>query len=202
MQMLQMMQAVNARLGQIEANSIDMRDAARPYPTEQSSCGGQCCCFEVYISRARVLKEQSGLIPIPGIDEPGDADLGVLDPFNKKLEMQYNVIVGDMSALAPGLSHSYEMNRASNWVPIGKKIGKFTVKGSRSIPVMAEAREIETSPLGGRAEHGASETTFLQLMCGCPVIPCVMQVSMASGGNAGGIVEVEVTAIQTCCDTC
>lgn len=177
-QLLQMMQSVSARLGQIEANSIEAARGVDIKPTTQSCCASQCCCFDVIISRARVLKEQSGPIPIPGIDEPGDADLGPLDPLNKYMEMQFNVVAADLSALAPSLGSFLPMNRAGNYQPIGRKIGTLTVNGSRSVPVMAEAREVETSVLGGRAEHGASETSYLQLTCGCPVIPVMLQISL------------------------
>jgi len=185
--------------------TIPQRAVKRYYPDIAGGCGcgpKNCCCFDIYISRARVIKDQSGLPPIPLIDEPGDGDLGVLDVTNKQMELLLHATANGFSGLFPSLTSYIGISQSQGWVPVNKKITQVSVSGSKAVPVMVEVREVETMALGGRAEYGSSDVAYLNLACGCPSMPLVFPVSLTGGGNAGGIVEVEVTAIAVTCEGC
>ncbi len=193
-----MIRAMDSRLAAIEAASMDSVASNKAAGAAgNGGCGeGACCCFDVVMSRARVIREQQGLL------EVGDRDLGPLDITNKYMEMQFHVKAEGLSALWPSLNSFVQMNRKSGWVSVGAKVGKFTVQGSRSIPVMSEAREVDTALIEWQSEHGSSETAYLNLRCGCPTVPVILSIPLTGGGSGGGVVEVEVTAVETCCDTC
>ena len=67
---------------------------------------------------------------------------------------------------------------------------------------MREAREVETVALGGKPEHGSSSEVYMALACGCPVVPMQLPLTLSGGGKAGGRIEVEIGARETCCEIC
>lgn len=155
-----------------------------------------CCCFEIFISRVRVIYGQ-------GPTEPGDG--GIISQY---LETFVAVTVDDITVLAGGLMQPIKISaKGSHWLNVNRSIKTVTVKGTKSFATMAEAREV-----GGntalenaaelRPEFGSSSVTQLVLTCGAPVVPLQLRVDMTGGGNGGGTIEVEVSARETCCETC
>lgn len=155
-----------------------------------------CCCFEIFISRVRVIEGQ-------GLLEAGDG--GLISQF---LETFVAVTVDDITVLAGGLMQPIKISaKGSHWLNINRTIKTVTVKGSKSFPTMAEAREVggntaAENALELRPEFGSSSVTQLMLTCGAPVVPLQLRVDMTGGGNGGGAIEVEVSARETCCETC
>lgn len=203
----QLMQRMEKRLAAIEQRTEDLTMAAPAkrvqYPhagtygvdkgCAQPAC---CCCFEIYISRIRIIDGQGPL-------EPGDG--GLVSQF---LEPFVAVTVDDITVLAGSLMQPIKISaKGSHWLNINRIIKTVSVKGSKSLPVMAEAREVggntaADNVLEARPEFGSSSVTQLILTCGAQVVPLQLRVDMTGGGNGGGTIEVEVSAREVCCDTC
>ena len=202
----QLMQRMEETLTAIEERTVALSmAAAAPVQYYQPKSPGIdrgcaqpacCCCFEIFISRIRVIEGQ-------GLLEPGDG--GLLSQF---LETFVAVTVDDITVLAGGLMQPIKISaKGSHWFNINRMIKTVTVKGTKSFPTMAEAREVggntvADNALEARPEFGASSVTQLILTCGAQVVPLQLRVDMTGGGNGGGAIEVEVSARETCCETC
>lgn len=163
----------------------------QPYPT-QEGCGcskEKCCCFDVIMNRARVLERQM---------ETEDGLTG----SHRNLEMIFHVTANGFSGIYPSLNSHIQLSEKSGWVSVNKKVTQIRVGGTKSIPVMAEAREVENNALGFRPEHGSSGEFMMNLACGCPTIPLLIEIPLTGGGRGGGRVEIEVAAREACCDMC
>lgn len=149
----------------------------------------ECCCFEIILFRARVLKDQGGL----GSTEPGDGGL-----LSKNMELIFGATADGFSGVYPTISSHVSMSENSGWHIFNQKIA--LVSGGQAIPVSTSAREVETTAVGGRPEYGNSETAYLNLECECPVIPLQFSVKLSAGGiTKRGEVLIEITAKKVCC---
>lgn len=204
----QLMQRMEQTLAAIEQRSaaLDMAVAA---PIQYYSPGPAgidrgcakpacCCCFDIFISRIRVIEGQGPL-------EAGGGDGGLLSQF---LETFVAVTVDDVTVLAGGLMQPIKISaKGAHWLNVNRAIKTVTVKGTKSFATMAEAREVGGNTVAdniaeARPEFGSSSVTQLILTCGSPVVPLQLRVDMTGGGTGGGTIEVEVSARETCCDTC
>lgn len=134
------------------------------------------CCIQLYISKVRVIEGQ----------RVGDKN---------QLELIIAVQAMESWGLVPGLSGNLGVNKKAGWVSVYGPINKFCVPCAEcfTVPLFAEAMEVETNALGGRPEFG-SNTSAMTLRCDCPVAPVHIVVDMSGGGVGGGIVEIEVSA--------
>lgn len=200
----QLMQRMEQTLAVIEQRAAAMNMAA-PAPYYQAApsridkgCAPAkcCCCFEIFISRIRVIDGQGPL-------EPGDGGL-----VSQYLETFIAVTVDDITVLAGGLMQPIKISaKGSHWMNINRMIKTVTVKGTKAFPTMAEAREVggntaAENALEARPEFGSSSVSQLNLTCGAQVVPLQLRVDMTGGGNSGGTMEVEVSAREVCCETC
>lgn len=161
----------------------------------------KCCCFEIYVSRVRVTKIQNPIL------EPRDGSTTVPGLSSEYMELFINAIVGQSSVLVPNLVAPLKLSSKLGWMSINKVISTVTVKGSKTLPAMVEAREVAgPSQLDviaeQRPEFGTSSMSQLNLTCGCPVAPILIEVELNAGGKAGGSIEVEISAREVCCDSC
>jgi len=202
----QLMQRMERTLAVIEQRTADLTMAAPSaiqysHPAQKGIDHGCakpvcCCCFEIFISRIRIIDGQGPL-------EPGDG--GLISQF---LEPFVAVTVDDITVLAGSLMQPIKISaKGSHWLNINRVIKTVTVKGTKSFPTMAEAREVggntaADNVLEARPEFGSSSVTQLILTCGAQVVPLQLRVDMTGGGNAGGTIEVEVSAREVCCETC
>jgi hypothetical protein len=161
---------------------------ASPSISSQYGCGGEkmrhgcgpehkpSCCIQLYISRVRAIEGQRG------------AD-------KNQLELIIAVQALESWGLVPGLSGNLGVNVKAGWVSVYGPIGKFCVPCNEciTIPLFADAMEVETNAAGGRPEFG-SNSSAMTLRCDCQVAPVHIVVDMAGGGVGGGIVEIEVSA--------
>ena len=203
--MVQIMQGINYRLAELEKRPVSS-DASRldnqnGYCSENSS---RCCCFDIFISRVKVTESQFDLLS-GNITEPGDgADVPfpapLLSPF---MELIFHVIADGEGAVYPNLMSPMQLSKKTGWSSVNKKIRQISVNGTKAVPIVVEAREVEQAfNIDGQAEYGSSSVNHLNLACGCPVVPIQIPVKLNAGGTTGGAVEVEVTARETCCDGC
>lgn len=156
-----------------------------------SGCGPAAkstCCIELYISMVEVIDGQGGV-------EFADRD---------ELEIMAAVQAGGQSwGLVPGLNSSINVSKKAGGVATNAPIGRFCVPCGecRTIPLVAQAHEVEENIAGGRAEYG-SAPGFITVRCDCEVAPVKITVSLEGGGNAGGIVSIQVSArfvASSCC---
>jgi len=190
---------IQKKLIDIENSSVEVRGAETRetvyYPTPKNN---QCCCFEIVLYRARVLKGQGG----PGSVEVGDG--GGL--ANTNMEVILGATADGFSAAYPDVASHAPMSEGSGWLICNKKIA--LVSGGQSIAVAASARELDGVLVGepqinGRGEFGASESAYLNLTCDCPVIPVQLEVRLGGGSiNRRGLILVEITAKKVCCPCC
>jgi len=154
-----------------------------------------CCCYEIILYKARVIKDQGGALST----EPTDGGIG-----SEQMELIFGVTADGFNGVYPGLTSHVTMSEKSGWHIFNQKIA--LVSGNQSIPVSASAREVEVStnplviPLEGRAEFGTSDTAYMNLKCDCPVLPIQFDISLTGGSvNKRGLVMVEIIAKKVCC---
>lgn len=204
----QLMQRMEQTLAAIEQRTAALSMAvATPVQSYQTAPAGIdrgcakptcCCCFDIFISRVRVLEGQ-GLLEALGGD--GGASSQFLETF-------VAVTVDDITVLAGGLQQPINISATgAHWINVNRAIKTVTVKGTKSFPTMAEAREVGGNSVAdniaeARPEFGSSSVSQLILTCGAQVVPLQLRVDMTGGGTGGGTIEVEVSARETCCDIC
>ena len=161
----------------------------------QSTQNDKCCCFEIILYRARVIKDQGGL----GSTEPADGGIG-----SKNMELIFGVTADGFNGVHPSITGYITMSEKSGWHIFNQKVA--LVQGNQNIPISASAREVEVSPnpvvvaTEGRAEYGTSDTAYMNLRCDCPVVPLQFDIKLSGGSiNKRGIVMVEVIAKKVCC---
>lgn len=164
-------------------------------PPSDCGCEDECvCCFEVLITRVRVMEDQGGALSGgSGVGEPGDGGV-----FSDDMELVFNVLADGMGEVYPSLTSFISISKRHKWVAVNKVINRLPVPcgGTRTVSLVAEVMEVETTLVGGRAEVG-SESGTIVLACGCPTVPAQILVRLAAGGQADqGEVLVEVTARQ------
>ena len=186
-----------ARLAAMEQRSVAVAAGVpaqtvhyHPAPGTGCECNSKnCCCFDIYLTRVRIIDDQGNIEP---------ADGGIVSQY---MEMIFNVVAGEFSGIHPSLVAPMQISRKLGWVSVNKKISSISVKGTKSIPVVVEAREVGgTAEL--RPEFGTSHVSQLNIACGCPVVPIQIKVELNAGGRAGGVIEAEISAKEVCCDTC
>ncbi|HST57116.1 MAG TPA: hypothetical protein VLK84_00420, partial [Longimicrobium sp.] len=162
-------------------------------PSSDCGCQGDCC-FEVLISRVRVMEDQGGALSGgSGVGEAGDGG-----NFSDDMELVFNVLADGQGEVYPSLTSFISISKRHRWVAVNKVVNRLPVPcgGSRTVPLTAEVMEVETTVAGGRPEVG-SESGTLVLSCGCPTVPAQILVRLAAGGQADQAeVLVEVTARQ------
>ncbi len=156
-----------------------------PQPNKEPPCGCRqgcgsehkpSCCIQLYIAKVRVVQGQNA------------AD-------KNQLELIIAVQAMESWGLVPGLSGNLGVNAKSGWVAVYGPIAKFCVPCNEciTVPLFAEAMEVETNALGGRPEFG-SNTSAMTLRCDCPIAPVHIVVELSGGGVGKGVIEIEVGA--------
>ena len=147
------------------------------------------CCIELYVSMVEVVDGQHGVVE--GLDK---------DELELIVAVQAD---GQSWGLAPGLNGSINVSKKAGGIALNAPIGRFCVPCGecRTIPLVAQAHEVEKLAAAGRAEYG-SKPGFITIRCDCQVAPAPITVSLEGGGTGGGIVTIYTSArfiAGSCC---
>lgn len=147
-----------------------------------------CCCFEVFMTRCKIVKQ---------------------DFFDGKAEFMLTGYANDQQATFPGMALWLVHHKKWNWRTIHKRVGRFCVERGATLPVylMLDAIEADASA-GGNWEMGSSQPTspILSLQCGTgtPVANLTVGTQRVKNFAAGVtcIIEVEFAAFEVSCCCC
>ena len=164
------------------------------------NCNGgyksKCCCYELILSRVRVIKDQGKLLE--------QSDGGIID---SKMEMIFYASADGVGVVHPNLTSWIQIGEKSNWLPVNRLINRisFPENSTKTVQLNLEAMEFETTPtnlnpLTSRPELG-SNSSIMNINCSCTPPPVIIEVRLDDYGKGGGIVEGEIIArkVNCCC---
>jgi hypothetical protein len=175
-----------------------------PTPVEQNCSEGpcgcvskNCCCFDIVMSYVRVL----GMQPLEAQDSNAN-------PWGELEVRMFAYLDGGIGAVIPSMFSTLALRKLVQSpglkVRIDRVIGTVCLpKGkTKTITIGVDAIEEDSGLVeratGGRDEEG-SNSSIMVLDCCCNVPPStVFDISFTSGGQGGGAIEVEFTAIKKC----
>jgi hypothetical protein len=221
----QAMAAQQTRSAAIQETLADVKAASRviltsgataaapvPAPRPCSDCGKStdecsespcdcvsknCCCFDIVMSTVRVLAMQPLELADSGANPWGELEI-----------QMFAYLDGGIGTVIPSMFSTLSLRKLLQFpgikVRVDRTIGTVCLaKGkTKTITIGVDAIESDAGLLeritGGRDEEGSNSATMI-LDCCCSVPPSVsFDVSFTSGGQGGGAIGVEFTAIRKC----
>lgn len=143
------------------------------------------CCFEVYMSRCKVIANNDG-----------------------KAEIMLTGYANDQQATFPGMGLWFQHHRNWDWRTLHKKVGRFHVEKGQQLPVylMLDAIEADESA-AGNWEMGSSQnpqTIYLRCGVGTTRTSLVVDTKKVKNWSPGvtSTIEVEFAAFEVSCCCC
>jgi hypothetical protein len=149
-----------------------------------------CCCFEVFMTRCRVVKQTL---------------------FDGKAELMLTGYANEQQATFPGMGLWFVHHKKWGWRNIHKRVGRYCFEKGQKLPVylLLDAIEVDVSAAGAW-EIGSNEnqpSTTISLECGVGTTTATLSVNTHRVKNALAAtttctIEVEFAAFEVSCCCC